>query len=277
MIATLLRSPTAALALPWVLALGCGGETAPSGPPLSAAFDGTGGRWIDLTHAFSAETVYWPTAEGFHLEEVSVGDTEGGYFYSAFRFSAAEHGGTHLDAPYHFSRSGSTADRIPLERLIAPAVVVDVSGRATPDYEVTVSDLEAHEAEHGRIPSGAILLIRTGWGTRWPDRASYLGTERTGPEAVPELHFPGLHPDAAAWLVDGRELAALGIDTPSIDHGQSTDFRTHVILYGADVPGFENVANLEALPPTGSYVIALPMKIEGGSGGPLRIVAFVPG
>lgn len=242
----------------------------------SAVFDGSGGRWVDLTYAYSDETIYWPTAEPFRLTEVANGETEAGYFYSAYTFSTAEHGGTHLDAPSHFSRDGDSADQIPLSRLIGPAVVVDVTAKASPDYLVTVEDLEAFEAEHGQIPGGAVLLIRTGWGDRWPDRAAYLGTETMGPEAVPELHFPGIHPDAATWILENRSIASLGIDTPSIDYGQSTGFETHVILYGGNVPGFENVANMGELPVTGAFVVALPMKIEGGSGGPLRIVAFVP-
>ena len=153
---------------------------------------------------------------------------------------------------------------------------MDVADRAHPDYQVSVDDLTAWEAARGRIPDGAILLLRTGWADRWHDRAAYLGTEATGPEAAAQLHFPGLDPEAAQWLVEERSVAAVGIDTPSIDYGQSSDFRSHVILYSANVPGFENLAQLERLPATGAYVVALPMKIEGGSGGPLRIVAFVP-
>lgn len=126
------------------------------------------------------------------------------------------------------------------------------------------------------LPDGGILLLRTGWSTRWSDRAAYLGTDQIGPDAVPELHFPGLDPEAAQWLVDNREIVAVGIDTPSIDFGQSTNFQSHVILYSANRSGFENVTNLDLLPAVGSFVVALPMKIEGGSGGPLRIVAFVP-
>ena len=250
---------------------------APDAPvDFSAVFDGSGGRWVDLSYAYSDETIYWPTAQPFRLTEEANGETEAGYFYSAYSFSTAEHGGTHLDAPYHFSRAGDSADQIPLSRLIGPAVVVDVTANASPDYLVTIEDLEAFEAEHGQIPDGAVLLIRTGWGDRWPDRAAYLGTEMMGPEAVPELHFPGIHPDVATWILENRSIASLGIDTPSIDYGQSTGFETHVILYGGNVPGFENVANMGELPVTGSFVVALPMKIEGGSGGPLRIVAFVP-
>ena len=245
---------------------------------LASVFDGTGGRWIDLTHPFSEGSVYWPTDTlGFVHEELAFGPTDGGFFYSSYRYSAAEHGGTHLDAPIHFAEGRRTADEIPLEDLVGPAVVVDVSDRAHADYLVSLSDIEAWEADNGRIPDGAILLLRTGWGERYGDRTAYLGTDRTGPDAVAELHFPGLDPAAAEWLVEQRDIVAVGLDTPSLDYGQSSDFRAHVILNGADVAGFENVANLGALPASGAYVVALPMKIEGGSGGPLRIVAFVPG
>ena len=245
-------------------------------PDYSPVFDGSGGQWVDLSYAFSDETVYWPTADGFRLDEVAFGETDAGYFYSAYNIFTAEHGGTHLDAPIHFFRGGMTTDQIPLNRLIAPAVVVDISARATPDYQVSTDDLEAWETEYGPIPDGSILLFRTGWGDRWPDRTSYLGTSLVGPPAVPELHFPGIHPDAARWIIEQRDVRAVGIDTPSIDYGQSTGFETHVILYGSNTPGFENVANLGMLPATGAFAVALPMKIAGGSGAPLRIVAFVP-
>jgi kynurenine formamidase len=160
---------------------------------------------------------------------------------------------------------------------VGPAVVVDVTANVHPDYQVQVSDLEAWEQVHGPIPDGAQVLIRTGWGDRWPDKASFLGTDMTGPEAVPHLHFPGISPEAAQWLVDERNIDAVGIDTPSIDYGQATLFETHVIMYEAGLIGYENIANLEQLPEQGAFVVALPMKIEGGSGGPLRIVGFVPG
>ncbi len=252
------------------------GSAAP-GVSLSDAFTGAAGRWLDLSHPFSDSTIYWPTdTAGFTLEELAYGPTPAGFFYSAYRYTSAEHGGTHLDAPIHFAEGRQAADEIPLSSLIAPAVVVDVSARATPDYEATVEDLTAWEAEHGRIPDGAILLLRTGWGERYGDRAAYLGTDRMGPEAVPDLHFPALAPAAAEWLVANRRIAAFGLDTPSVDYGQSTMYETHVVLYSANIPGFENVANLHELPATGAFVVALPMKIQGGSGGPLRIVAWVP-
>jgi kynurenine formamidase len=252
---------------------GCGSAL----PDYSGVFDGTGGQWVDLTHSFSESTIYWPTdTTGFVLEEQAFGLTDGGWFYASYAFESAEHGGTHLDAPIHFAEGRRTNDQIPLSGLIGPAAVVDVSGRAHPDYLVTVEDLIAWEEQNGLVPEAGILLLRTGWSSRWEDRTAYLGTELTGPDAVPALHFPGLDPQAAQWLIDNRAVVAVGIDTPSIDYGQSADFRSHVVLYSENLSGFENVTNLELLPPTGSFVVALPMKIEGGSGGPLRIVAFVP-
>lgn len=267
------RSPTLLLLLLWT---GACQPTSEWAPDFSAIFDGSSGRWVDLTYAYSEESIFWPTADGFRLDEVSYGETEGGWFYSSYKYSASEHGGTHLDAPIHFAEGASTNEEIPLNRLIGAAAVVDVSEKAHPDYLISVADLENWESRHGPLPEGVILLLRTGWGERWPDPARYLGTDKRGPEAVAELHFPGLDPEAALWLVENRSISSLGIDTPSIDYGQSSTFQTHRILYAENLVGFENVANLELLPEWGAYVVALPMKIAGGSGGPLRIVAFIP-
>jgi kynurenine formamidase len=255
-----------------VVALGA----AACGPP-SIADRLAAGTWVDLTYPFDSTTIYWPTAQPFRLEIVSAQRTAAGYYYAANNFSAAEHGGTHLDAPVHFAEGRHSTDQILLSQLMGPAVVIDVAreAEANADYRVTPGDVATWEAVHGPIPAGAIVLIRTGWGSRWPDRARYLGTIKTGPAAVPELRFPALHPDAARVLVE-RRVDAVGIDTPSIDYGQSTTFDVHQILLGANIPGFENVAHLESLPSTGSFVIALPMLIRGGSGAPLRMVALLP-
>jgi kynurenine formamidase len=236
------------------------------------------GPAVDLTHPFDENAIYWPTEEGFVLERGSKGRTEAGYWYEAHRMRLAEHGGTHLDAPVHFHEGGSTAERVPLERLIAPAVVVDVAEACAKsrDHAVSVADLERFEAAHGRIPDGAALLLRTGFSARWPDRAQYLGTAERGAAAVAKLHFPGLDPAAARWLVANRKVAAVGIDTASIDPGTSQRFESHQILFAADVPAFENLAHLDHLPATGAVLLALPMKIAGGSGGPLRAVAILP-
>ncbi len=248
--------------------LACG-RTAP--PDLLSS-----GHWIDLTHDFSSETIYWPTAKPFTLEVVSAQRTPAGYYYAANNFAAAEHGGTHLDAPVHFSEGKHTTDQIPIDQLVGPATVIDVSASVaeSPDYRVNVAAIEGWERTHGQVAKGAIVLFRTGWDSRWPDRVRYLGTDKTGPDAVPLLHFPGIDSAAARWLVE-RGVDAVGIDSPSIDYGQSTTFDSHQILFAANIPAFENVAHLDQLPATSSIVIALPMKIKGGSGGPLRIVAVV--
>jgi kynurenine formamidase len=235
------------------------------------------GRWIDLSHDFSSQTIYWPTAKPFELEVVSAERTPAGYYYAANNFSAAEHGGTHLDAPIHFAEGKWTTDQIPIERLVGQAVVLDVQPGAdsSADYRVDHAAISGWEKKHGPIEPGSIVLFRTGWARRWRDRAAYLGTSRTGREAASDLHFPGIDSAAAQWLAD-RKVKAVGIDTPSIDYGQSSSFPTHRLLFASNIPAFENVANLQRLPPRGSFVIALPMKIKGGSGGPLRIVALVP-
>jgi kynurenine formamidase len=242
-----------------------------------ASFPKTG-SWIDLTHNFDENTIFWPTAEKFMMETVFEGETEKGYYYSAYQFCAAEHGGTHLDAPIHFSEGKQAVEEIPLDNLIGPAVVIDVSEKALKDadYQFSVADIETWEAKNGRIPDGSILLIQTGYGQYWPDAQKYLGTDERGEQAVAKLHFPGIHPDAARWIVANRKIKSVGLDTPSIDYGQSSLFESHQILYEQNIPGFENVANLDQLPATGSQVIALPMKIKGGSGGPLRIIAWLP-
>jgi kynurenine formamidase len=231
---------------------------------------------VDLTYAFGADTVYWPTEKGFHLEPRAHGLTPAGFFYAANVFTAPEHGGTHLDAPAHFAEGGLGADAVPVAAGIGPAVVVDVSAQAARDrdYRLTPADLAAWEKAHGRIPEHAIVLMRSGWGRFWPDRARYLGTAEPGD--VAHLHFPGLSKAAAEWLVRERRPAAIGVDTASIDHGPSKDFPVHRVVAPANVPAFENVANLDRLPAAGATIVALPMKIAGGTGAPLRIVAFLP-
>ena len=261
------RIVTGLLALCVVTASGAPAqETGPSGTP------------VDLSHAFDETTVYWPTADPFALSVVSYGPTEAGFWYAANAFCAAEHGGTHLDAPIHFAEGKRASAEIPLEDLMGAAVVVEVAEKAEADrdYLVSVADLEAWEVAHGPIPERAIVLLRTGWSARWPDRAAYLGTAARGPEAVADLHFPGLDPVAARWLVEQRDVRAVGIDTASIDRGQSTDFRAHQVLAAADVPIFENLTALDRLPASGAWVVALPMKITRGTGGPLRAIAFLP-
>jgi kynurenine formamidase len=211
------------------------------------------------------------------LETDFEGVTDKGYFYSAYRFSAAEHGGTHLDAPVHFAKGRNSVDQIPLEQLTGPGLVVDVTAQCTkdPDYLISTADIQNWERRNGRIGAGSIVLLRTGFGRYYPDRKKYLGTDERGAAAVAKLHFPGLDPAAARWLTKNRSIKAIGLDTASIDRGQSTLFESHRALFEKNVPAFENVANLDQLPVKGFTVIALPMKIKGGSGGPLRIIAML--
>ncbi|WP_417618363.1 cyclase family protein [Oceanisphaera sp.] len=242
----------------------------------AVALDLSQGKWIDLTHSFNEHSVYWPTADMFQQTEVFAGQTEGGYYYSAYNFAAAEHGGTHLDSPIHFAEGGHSADQLPIEQLIGPGFVIDVSTQSAEnvDYLVTAADIEAFEQTHGVLPKGAMVLLMTGRAGLYGDREQYMGTAERGAAAVAKLHFPGLSKEGARLLV-ARGIHGVGIDTPSIDYGQSTDFAAHVELMTHNIPAFENVADMSALPATGSTIIALPMKIEGGSGGPLRIIAHI--
>lgn len=256
--------------------LGAGFACAPT-PIRTPALDLARVDLVDLTHPLSSKTLFWPTSPtGFELKQLSAGMTPGGWYYSAYTFSAPEHGGTHMDAPIHFSESGLTVDRIPLAALIAPAVVIDVSAQAKADrdYRLTAGDIATFESASGRIPAGSIVLLHTGWDARYNDRMAYFGDTTKG--RADSLHFPGYGADAARILVDERTVAGLGIDSPSVDYGPSSDFQVHRIGAAKNVFNLENLTGLNKLPATGAYLFALPMKLEGGSGGPVRAVAVVP-
>lgn len=240
-------------------------------------FDPAKHRIVDLSHAFGPDTIYWPTSPTkFKLESLASGRTEGGYFYAANTLCTPEHGGTHLDSPRHFDEDGWTTEDIPVERLVASAVVIDINPRAASDrdYRLTRDDVLAFEKAHGPIPRGAIVLLRTGWSRLWPNTKAYLGDDTPGDAS--KLSFPSYGVEAGRLLVEEREVSALGVDTASIDYGRSTDFQVHRIAAARNVFGLENLTNLDRLPPRGAVVIALPVKIEGGSGGPLRAIALVP-
>ncbi|WP_422929765.1 cyclase family protein [Singulisphaera sp. PoT] len=250
-------------------------------PEASGLADGHASRLlqakaVDLTYAFDEQTIYWPTDKTFRWEKSHWGDNEKGHWYASATYAASEHGGTHLDAPIHFGKDRQTADQLPISRLIGPAVVVDVSGACTKnrDYLLEQADLLAWEKSHGKIPDGAIVLVHTGWGKFWPDKARYMGSTTPGDTA--HLHFPGISEGAAKWLASQRKVSGVGIDTASLDHGPSRDFLAHQVLNGAGIYGLENVASLEKVPASGATLIALPMKIKGGSGGPTRIIAILP-
>ncbi len=242
--------------------------------PFAAAFDES--KLIDLTYSFDEQTIYWPTAKPFQHERDSWGRSNAGDWYASASYAASEHGGTHLDSPIHFSEGKSTADEIPLSRLVAPAAVIDISQACAtnPDYLLSVADIKSWERRHGRIRDGSVVLVRSGWGRFWPDKKNYLGSDAPGDTA--NLHFPGISREAAEFLARERRIDGVGIDTASLDFGQSRDFIAHRILNGANIYGLENVANLERLPAVGATLIALPMKIRGGSGGPVRIIALLP-
>ena len=248
-----------------------------AGTTLAAQLDVARHRIVDLSHSYGANTVFWPTSPTkFKLDVIAQGPTPGGFFYSANTLCTPEHGGTHLDAPFHFSESGRTTEQIPLEQLIAPAAIIDANAAAAKDrdYRLTVDDVRRFEATHGAITPGTIVLMRTGWSRHWPNAKAYLGDDTPGDAS--KLSFPSFGAEAAKLLVEERRVAAIGLDTASIDYGKSTDFQVHRIAAARNVPGLENLTNLDQLPPRGAVVVALPMKIEKGSGGPLRAVALVP-
>ncbi len=234
--------------------------------------------WIDLTYSFDSTTLYWPNNKTTFVHHTDAeGLTPKGYYYSSYSICTPEHGGTHLDAPVHFAKNKYTVEQLPLKSLTGNAVVIDVSKKALAnrDYQISIADITTWELEQGTLDPNTIILFKTGYGKYYPNRAAYFGTAKTGIEAIPELHFPGIDPKTASWLIKERAVKAVGLDTPSLDYGQSNDFKTHQILLGSNTPGFENVANLDKLPARNIFVVALPMKIGGGSGAPLRIIAGI--
>jgi kynurenine formamidase len=258
-----------------LLDAGCDRATPAAATTASLALEQA--RVVDLSHPFDEQTLYWPTSpSAFELEQLSHGETEGGYFYAANRFCTPEHGGTHLDAPEHFGEGKWTASEIPVERLVAPAVVIDVRAKAAADadYRLTPDDVTAFERAHSAIPEGAIVLMWTGWDARWPDRKAYFGDDTPG--KADDLHFPSYGEAAARLLIEQRRVGAVGVDTASIDYGPSTAFEVHRIAAANNVAGIENLRGLDEVPATGAWVIALPLKIAGGSGSPVRAVALVP-
>lgn len=267
------------LTLGWTTACAPAPEPAPADPApapgLAELMESA--TLVDLSYTYDENTLYWPTSPSdFELDVLSYGETPGGFFYAANSICTPEHGGTHLDAPIHFAAERRTVDQMPLDSLMGSAVVIDVSEKAAadPDYRLTGEDVLAFETEHGEIAPGTIVLLRTGWDARWPDRKAYFGDDTPGDAS--KLHFPSFGEDSARLLVEERNVALLGVDTASIDYGPSTDFIVHRIAAEAEVGGLENLTGLGDLPPTGAYVLALPTKIGGGSGGPVRVVALIP-
>lgn len=232
---------------------------------------------IDLTHTFDANTIAWPTEKsGFELKPSFKGITKSGFFYFSNTFCSPEHNGTHLDAPMHFAEGHWTSSDIPVERFVGQAVVIDISQKtaSNPDYRLTREDLSDWEKSHGKIPLDAIFLLRTGWSKKWPERKAYLGDDTPGDAS--KLHFPSYGSEAVSFLIQDRHVRMIGIDTASIDYGQSQDFIVHRLVGAANVPALENLTDLDKLPATGVTLVALPMKIGQGSGAPTRVIAFFP-
>lgn len=243
------------------------------------AESGIQGRLLDMTYPYNEDTIYWPTARPFQLVKVSWGISEGGYWYASNEFSAAEHGGTHADAPIHFAENGRTIDQIPLEEWIGPAVKIDVTAECEEnrDYLLSVEDIKSWEEEYGKIPDGAWVIMYTGIGTKYyPDKMKVLGTDKTGAEAIPELSFPGFSPESAKFLTEERNITGIALDTPSIDYGKSAEFMVHRIMFAADKLALENIANLDKLPAQGAMLYVIPMLITDGTGAPARVFAVIP-
>lgn len=237
------------------------------------------GITLDMTYPYDEKTIYWPNAITFNLTKVNWGINERGYWYAANNYSAAEHGGTHVDAPIHFSRNGRTIDQISLADWIGPAVKIDVTKRCEQnrDYLLTTEDIKAWEKRYGRIPDRAWVIMYTGIGTKfYPDRKKVLGTDIMGMDALSHLSFPGFSPESAEFLVKERNIKGIAIDTPSIDYGKSQDFRVHRIICGADKLALENIAGLDKLPETGATLYVMPMLIRNGTGSPARVFAVLP-
>lgn len=257
-------------AMPFVLAATLASPLAAQGLDIARA------EIVDLTHGIDNNTIFWPTErKTFELIEEHNGLTERGFFYAANRFCLPEHGGTHIDAPFHFAKKGLTAGAMPVERFVGPAAVIDISAKAAADadYTLSVDDVTAWEASHGKIAPGTIVVLRTGWSSRWPDKRAYLGDDTPGDAS--HLHFPSYGVDAVRLLIE-RGVFVIGVDTASIDNGPSKDFLVHQAVGAANVAGLENLTNLDRLPETGAWLAALPMKIARGSGAPARVIAFVP-
>jgi kynurenine formamidase len=227
---------------------------------------------IDLTWPLNAKNGYWPGGgyKPFELRTIATLEKDG---VLSKAFSMPEHLGTHIDAPNHFEPNQPSVSEIDPKLLIGPGVVIDISPRAEQDADtmLTQRDIAAWEKEHGEIPSGAVVLLNTGWGRHWKSYVRYKNQDARG-----GLHFPGFSGESAKWLVENRKIRGIGIDTLSIDRGQSKKFEVHHIVNGAGRYGIENVAHLEKLPPRGFHLIVAPIRIEEGSGGPCRILAIVP-
>jgi kynurenine formamidase len=227
-------------------------------------------RVLDLSYAINDKLVPWPGDDKFFEAKVNASVEKNGYFTRSFWM--LEHYGTHLDAPAHFPPGKTTVNQIPAKQLFGPAVVIDVraeSGKDV-DYQLSPARVQEWEKRHGRIPEGAIVLLRTGWSSRWPDARKYRNQDAQG-----KMHFPGFSAEAAKLLIE-RKISGLGCDTMSVDYGASSDYAVHHLALGAGLYHLENLADLSELAETGAFLVVAPIKLEGGSGGPVRVFALLP-
>jgi len=226
---------------------------------------------VDLTHTIDSQVPTYEVSDTpVYLTKTVASLDKDGYF--AREITLPEHFGTHLDAPAHFARGMWTVDQIPPERLVAPLVVIDVTAGAkgNADYQVSDADVAKYEEVHGQIPHNAVVMAYTGWDSRWNSAKDYRNADAAG-----VMHFPGYSLGAAKFLVEARNVVGLGIDTLSIDYGPSKDFPVHHYTLAHSLYHLENVANLGRVAASGSTVVAAPMKLENGSGSPVRIFALV--
>jgi kynurenine formamidase len=236
------------------------------------------GKILDMTYAFSNDSIYWPTGKAFKSEKVFWGVNDKGWWYASNDYSANEHGGTHADAPIHFAQNGKTMDQIPLEEWSGPAVNIDVTKQCAQnrDYLLSVEDIKNFEKKYGKIPGGAWVIMYTGIDTQYyPDKRMVLGTDKAGSEAVDYLSFPGFSSEAVQFLLKERDIKGIALDTPSIDYGKSKDFPVHRLLCRAGKLAVENIANLDKLPAIGAMLYAIPMQIKDGTGAPVRVFAIL--
>jgi kynurenine formamidase len=248
--------------------------------PVQCIFLGKSCQVVDLSYPLNNSTIFWPGGEGFQLCMNCFISNEYGYEYAAGVINCTEHGGTHVDAPYHFKSNGKRIDEILLSDLIGSCKVIDISSQCSNnrDYTLSYDDIIQFEASYGQLNHGDIVLIRTGWHKYYSLGAkAYLGFDETteGPyDDNSVLSFPGISKEAANLFVE-RKVRAVGLDTASLDTGASRDFIAHQILLGNGIYGIENInGSIEMLPNIGATLMVMPMKVTGGSGAPARVVAF---
>jgi kynurenine formamidase len=224
---------------------------------------------VDLTHTMSPEFPTFFGVPGIELQKQFDFKKDG---FNLNWWRIIEHAGTHLDAPIHFSESGATVEKIAAGQLVVPLAVIDVRRQAdkNPDYLVTRQDIEKWEKKFRRLPDNCCVAMLSGWAKHAGDAARY-----TGKDAAGSFHFPGFAPEAAEWLIKERRVVGLAVDTLSLDHGASKDFRTHRIWLPSGRWGLENVANLDRVPPAGATLVVGLAKVKDATGAPARLIALI--